>query len=222
MPPLRENPGSETGDTAGRQLSTAEFIAELGALIAELESARSGNQSLDVRIHYWFRMLSGQGEDMASLLIKEGVSWPTVQAALSEIIPPYSTSLDAALQGEEIVFALRSSKGSRWGAMQRTSSGEEHLAWAATEPLARRLAVLKCRQAEFKKSLEDDATISNRAAGDGSTTPYADRSGDDVAAAGNGKSAPTGIIRNKENPEHAPYDLPSQSDPVEKDWEILF
>jgi len=221
MPPLRDNPGSGTGDTAGRQLSTTEFISELGALIAELEQARGGNQSLDVRIRYGFR-LSDQGEDMASLLIKEGVSWPTVQAALNEIIPPYSTSLDAALRGEEIVFTLRSSKGGRWGAMQRTSSGGEQLAWAATEPLARRLAALKCREADLRKFLEDHADISGKGEGDGSTTPYGDRSGGDVSATGNGKSAPTGIIRQQENPERAQYDLPSQADQVEKDWEILF
>ena len=96
------------------------------------------------------------------LLIKEGVSWPTVQETLNEIVPPYSTSLDAALRGEEIVFAIRSAKGRRWGAMQRTASGGEELAWAATEPLARRLAALKSWRAELKISLDDDEKLSDR------------------------------------------------------------
>ena len=162
MPPSRDQPGSETDKSTTRQLSALEFVTELGALISELESAKDGSQSLDIRLHYGFRILGGHGEDMASLLIKEGVSWPTVQATLNEIVPPYSTSLDAALQGEEIVFAIRAAKGHRWGAMQRTASGGEELAWAATEPLARRLAALKSSHAELKNSLDDDANFSGQ------------------------------------------------------------
>ena len=160
MPPAREPPENGPEDSAFVPLSAQEFLTELSTLITEIEQAKTGDEALDLRLHYGFRILGGFGEDMASILIKEGVSWPTVQATLNEIVPPYSTSLDASLQGEEIVFSVRSAKGQRWGAMQRTSTGGEELAWAATEPLARRLAALKYHHAELKKTLEDDSVFS--------------------------------------------------------------
>ena len=200
MPPLHDQPGSGTDDTPVRQLSAPEFVAELGALISELESAESGSLSLDIRIHYGFRILGGLGEDMASLLIKEGVSWPTVQATLNEVVPPYSTSLDAALQGEEIVFAIRSAKGHRWGAMQRTTLGGEELAWAATEPLARRLAALKSWRAELINSLDDDENFSSQTINYRPETHRADTSGAEEPPVANEEGGPTGINSNKGDP----------------------
>jgi len=232
MPPLGDKPGNGTDDTSERQLSAPEYVAELGALISELEAAEGGSQSLDIRIHYGFRVLGGHGADVASLLIKEGVSWPTVQATLKEIVPAYSTSLDAALQGEEIVFALRSAKSRRWGAMQRTSSGGEELAWAATEPLARRLAALKSWRAELIKSLDDDENIAGRTTAYRPGSHQADNSGAEEPAAAK-KGGPAGVTidkanpnrdltRLRDNPERAQHDSQDRSDQEEKDWEILF
>lgn len=249
MPPSREMPENGADRAAVRQLSASEFVAELSALISELESAACGSQSLDVRIHYGFKIQGGFGEDMASLLIKEGVSWPIVQDTLNEIVPAYSTSLDAALQGEEIVFALRSEKAHRWGAMQRTRSGGEELAWAATEPLARRLATLKCWHAELKMSLEDDEILAASSPNGQATTTSREDTGVDESAITDEKEqsansdinrvAPShNVNRPGDNPEitksdilnrarpniseHTEHEESHQTDRVEKDWEILF
>lgn len=232
MPSLRDEPVSGTDHTGERHLSEAEYIDELGALICELESAKCGSKALDVRIHYGFRMSDDKGEDVASLLIREGVSWPTVQAALDEIVPPYSTSLDAALEGEEIVFSVRSSRDHRWGAMQRTASGGEELAWAATEPLARRLAALRSLRANLQKSLEDsreqpdDAATGAIEAG-GPTTPAPE----EPPAAGDATNAldelppaddETIAARHEDEPERVERENADSRDQKEKDWEILF
>jgi len=234
MAPLRDQSEDRTGYAAERPLSATEYVAELGALIAELESAEAGSQALDIRIHYGFRILGGLGEDVASLLIKEGVSWPTVQATLNETVPPYSTSLDAALQGEEIVFAIRSVRHGGWGAMQRTSTGGEELAWAATEPLARRLAALKSWRAGLQKSLEDSETSSEqvpagrrsdqRPAGSASEkTAIAAEKKSETAAAGNNRAEPNRESTHMEdNPVQAQEDVSERSEKKEKDWEILF
>ena len=225
MPPLRDQPGSGNGDTSSGKLSVPEFLAELSALISEIESARGGSQSLDVRIHHGFRILGGHGEDMASLMIREGISWPIVQETLDVIVPSYSTSLDAALQGEEIVFAIRSAKGHRWGAMQRTASGGEELAWAATEPLARRLASLKCWRAELQKSLDDDDTVSSQTKDYHAETDRSDLSKPEEPAAANQESGPTDATSDEEKPSRDVErlrDNPDQPDPEEEDWKILF
>lgn len=236
MPPLREQPGNGPVGTPEGQLSVTEFVAELGALISELESAKGGSQSLDIRIHHGFRISGGHGEDIASLMIREGISWPTVQATLNEIVPPYSTSLDAALQGEEIVFAIRSAKGHRWGAMQRTSSGGEALAWAATEPLARRLAALKYWHAELMKSLDDQEIDAGQTPTHRPETRKADILGADGPIAPNDEAGPRGresatgspkgdVTPLHDDPERTPPENPGQSDQpdqIEKDWKILF
>ncbi len=228
MSPMHDQPEHGTDGTPARQLSKTEFVAQLGALITELESAEGGSQSLDVRIHHGFRVLGGFGEDMASLLIKEGVSWPTVQATLNEIVPAYSTSLDAALQGEDIVFSIRSAKARRWGAMQRTASGGEELAWAATEPLARRLAALKSWRAELKKSLDDDETHANQISGQ---TPIYQAGPNQAARKEIDKTGAKHWTGNEQStPDHdvtrlhdAVKDAENEiSDQEEKDWKILF
>lgn len=133
----------ENGDSLG------DILASLDHLIAELEAAPSGSEALDARIHFGFRVMAERIQDHATLLISEGISWPTVKSVLEDIIPPFTTSLDASLDGERIVFVLRSAKRRRWGAMQRASCGEEALGWARTEPLARRLAFLKSWRADL-------------------------------------------------------------------------
>lgn len=229
MTPMHDLSKLDPAGLPARNLSAAEFVAELDALISELESVREGSQAIDVRIHHGFHVLGGFGEDMASILIKEGVSWPTVQATLDEIVPAYSTSLDAALQGEDIVFSIRSAKGRRWGAMQRTSSGGEALAWAATEPLARRLAALKARQADLKASLDETET---QMAQLDTPPPVDERTAPDLVAkeddqfngAGHDQTPfPEAADQERapaqEPPEEAAFD---NTDQQEQDWKILF
>lgn len=128
------------------------LLSDLAGLIAEIEGAAAGNEALDARIHFGFRVATRRSPDIAALLIEQGITWSTVEAVLDEQIPPFTTSLDAALEGEEITFVIRSTKRQCWGAMQKARCGEEVLAWAATEPLARRLAALVAWRVDVEKS----------------------------------------------------------------------
>lgn len=127
------------------------LCADFDALITELESAPVGNAALDARIHFGFRIATRRAPDIAALLIDQGITWPTVEAVLDEQIPPFTTSLDASLESEDITFAVRSGKRQLWGAMQKARCGEEVLAWAATEPLARRLAAIRAWRLDLEK-----------------------------------------------------------------------
>ncbi len=128
------------------------LLADLAVLIAEIEGATAGNTELDARIHVGFRVATRRSPDIAALLIETGITWPTVEAVMDEQVPPFSTSLDAALEGEDITFVIRSTKRRRWGAMQKARCGDEVLAWAATEPLARRLAAIQAWRVDLEKS----------------------------------------------------------------------
>lgn len=128
------------------------LLADLAVLIAEIEGATAGNAELDARIHFGFRVATRRSPDIAALLIETGITWPTVEAVLDEQIPPFSTSLDAALEGEDVTFVIRSTKRRRWAAMQKARCGDEVLAWAATEPLARRLAAIQAWRVDLEKS----------------------------------------------------------------------
>lgn len=131
---------------------------DLDGLIDELGAATEGSATLDLRIHLGFRVALRSAPDIAKLLIEQQVTWPTVEAVMEETVPPYSTALDAALDGEDICFTLRSARQRRWAAMQRTSTGTEILVWAATEPLARRLAALSAWRREMEDARAKDAT----------------------------------------------------------------
>lgn len=133
-------------------------LADVDALIAEIARAQTGSAELDARIHFIFRLAAKQTTDVAALLIDHGVTWPTVDAVLGETVPAFTSSLDAALEGEDIELVVRSAKTRRWGAMQKAQCGDEVLVWATTEPLARRLAAISAwkRDAEQRLLAETD------------------------------------------------------------------
>ena len=181
--PNREEAVLGSGDSSAGRIDPREIIAELDCLIGEIEAAAEGSRSLDARIHFGLRAIAGRGEDIAALLIGEGITWPTVDAAMGETIPPYTTSLDAALAGEDIRFVLRSARRARWGAMQ-IAAGAEIIGWAATEPLARRLVALKSWRAE----IAEDCAGHVSAAGP-PTTPNVPRREMPAPSAANGDDA---------------------------------
>lgn len=117
----------------------AEALAEL---VSKLEAASAADRRLDLQIEYCVGVAFQDREDIAKLLIDEGFAWGTVSEALDDHVPAYTSSLDAALPGENIVFTVRSERRGRWGAVHRSQDGRDHLKWAATECLARRLAAL--------------------------------------------------------------------------------
>ena len=121
----------------------------LDELIDALVAAGEGDRTLDMQIEYCLGVALGDRIDIAGVLIKEGISWETVSQTLDARVPEYTSSLDAAVKGENIEFAVKSVKRERWGAMHRSKHRQEFLAWAATEPLARRLAALKGRRADM-------------------------------------------------------------------------
>ena len=116
-------------------------------LLESLGSAKAGGRELDIVIHY---LLGAQAEDaggeagqMIELLVEEGYPWEVVSELLDAELPPYTTALDAALPGENILLALYSPRRGRWAAVHKTPSGQQVLVWAASECLARRRAALK-------------------------------------------------------------------------------
>ncbi len=116
-------------------------------LLESLGSAEAGGRELDIVIHY---LLGAQAEDaggeagqMIELLVEEGYPWEVVSELLDAELPPYTTALDAALPGENIILALHSPRRGRWAAVHKTPGGEQVLVWAASECLARRRAALK-------------------------------------------------------------------------------
>ena len=116
-------------------------------LLESLGGAEAGGRELDIVIHY---LLGSQAEDgggeasqMIELLVEEGYPWEVVSELLDAELPPYTTALDAALPGENIVLALHSPRRGRWAAVHKTPGGQQVLVWAASECLARRRAALK-------------------------------------------------------------------------------
>ena len=137
---------------------------------------------------------------MIELLVEEGYPWEVVSELLDAELPPYTTALDAALPGENIVLALHSPRRGRWAAVHKTPGGQQVLVWAASECLARRRAALKAI----------GANLSARAA----TAPA--RTAKPVPRAQGWSRIPEAAIpgtatQNTETPEE-----------VETEWKILF
>jgi hypothetical protein len=131
-------------------------------LIGALESAQEGSRTLDVQLAFRLGEARGKAEDfpatarlpakwhalgdfpaIAKIMLDEGFSWQSVCDVLDCEAPAYTTSLDAAIPGETIVFVIRSAKRNQWGAIHKSADGEEIFGWGATEVLARRTAALK-------------------------------------------------------------------------------
>lgn len=113
-------------------------------VVSDLETAIEGSQELDCMISYALELARGEFDQvMMELLVKEGFSWNVISEIWGGKVPPYTQSLDCGIAGENIAFAMRSDKRRQWAAVHKGPDGEEHLAWAKTEILARRLAALK-------------------------------------------------------------------------------
>lgn len=194
-----------------------EILASLDELIAEIKGAPEGNDALDARIHFGFRVTVGRSQDVASLLINEGIGWPTVKAALDDSIPPFTTSLDASLDGEEIIFVLRSVKRRRWGAMQRAKSGKEVLGWARTEPLARRLAALKSWRTDIEAEIRKTSTAAEKTNGGPESASVVPLTAEPVKP-----SAPNLETTNPDTDGSSTSETPESQDDEDKDWEVLF
>lgn len=118
-----------------------------GKLLKSLGGAEAGGRELDIVIHYLIGAQAndggGEAGQMIALLVEEGYPWDVVSELLDADLPPYTTALDAAVPGENIVLALYSPRRGRWAAVQEAADGAQALVWAASECLARRRAALK-------------------------------------------------------------------------------
>ncbi|GAB4233943.1 MAG: hypothetical protein Tsb0032_39600 [Kiloniellaceae bacterium] len=109
-------------------------------------------------ISYALKLARGEFDQvMMELLVNEGFSWNVISEIWEGKVAPYTQSLDSSIEGENIAFAMKSEKREQWAAVHKSSDGEEYVAWARTEILARRLAALKGILAEADKRVADDA-----------------------------------------------------------------
>mgnify|MGYP001278531893 CR=1 FL=1 len=173
-------------------------VRVLDRLMASLASAETGSRELDIIISFVLGATSGEAGRLVALLVEEGYPWDIVSELLDHDLPAYTSSLDAAIPGENIVLAIYSSRRRRWGAAHGTADGQHVLRWAATECLARRLAALS-------------ALIAT--------------AGQTAAAAPSDDSAPVEYGLADEPADSAP--LPSEpaaesTDEAEPEWKILF
>jgi hypothetical protein len=167
--------------------------------MASLASAETGSRELDIIISFVLGATSGEAGRLVALLVEEGYPWDIVSELLDHDLPAYTSSLDAAIPGENIVLSIYSSRRRRWGAAHGTADGQHVLRWAATECLARRLAALSALIA---------------AASDAETT---------VAATPGTDSPPVEYGLPDEPAESPPMPSePADDDEAEPEWKILF
>lgn len=113
-------------------------------VMSALETAPAGSQELDCMISYALELARGEFDQiMMELLVNEGFSWNVISEIWEGKVAPYTQSLDSGIEGENIAFAMRSERRDQWAAVHKSDNGEEFVAWARTEILARRLAGLK-------------------------------------------------------------------------------
>lgn len=193
-------------------------LSDVDALISEIENAPAGSEALDSRIHFGFRVAMERCPDIGELLFREGISWLTVKQAMDAQILPFTTTLDAALEGEEITFVVHAVRQGKWGAMQRTRHGEEVLVWAATEPMARRLAAIKAWRAQFARAAAEVKLRAETAEVD-QPEPAPPPPPDPATAAPAAETPPPAVATEREKPEMHAVTVAAEE---KKDWEVLF
>lgn len=115
----------------------------LEKVITALSEAPAGGEDLDIRISVALGDLQSGSAKLLRLFVEEGYDWTVISSLLDEQVPPYTTSLDAGVPGENVVGVLFSRKRGRWAAINRGQDGREAgPVWAASEALARRAAGL--------------------------------------------------------------------------------
>jgi len=113
------------------------------AAIAALESAEAGSRELDAMIAGALGYSVDESHKIVRLLVAEGYSWKVISEIVGNEVRSFTDSLDAALPGENVVLAMYSPRRGQWAALHRAADGQEILAWAGTEILARRAAALR-------------------------------------------------------------------------------
>jgi hypothetical protein len=139
--------------------------ARLTELIGLLEAAEGPDLKLDTMLAYAVADADVRSTTLREVVVEGGLGWETAGAVLDDRPSGFTRSLDAALPGENIVLAVYSAPRGRWAAVHRDTTGREHLAWGATEPLVRRAAALKGLMASDGAVAATDADSAARALG---------------------------------------------------------
>ncbi len=149
----------------------------LAKVISSLGEAPEGGEDIDIRISVALGELRSGSAKLLRLFVEEGYDWTVISSLLDEQVPPYTTSLDASVPGENIVGVLFSRKRGRWAAIHRGPEGrEEGPVWAATEALARRAAGLAGIMSQERMGRDQQAQpeLPDKPAGAGGTGPEAE------------------------------------------------
>ena len=123
-------------------------------LIRTIETAEEGGRRLDSVVSYLLGEGDADTETIIDLIVEEGYPLEVSSELLDADVPPFSTSLDAKLPGEKVVLVMYASRKDQWVAIHRSSDGNNSVAWARTECLARRAAALKGTWAQTKVLVE--------------------------------------------------------------------
>lgn len=138
-------PASSQG--MSRHIRQREFVENL---IRTIETAEEGGRRLDSVVSYLLGEGDADTDAIIDLIVEEGYPLEVSSEVLDADVPPFSTSLDAKLPGENVVLAMYASQKGQWMAIHRSSDGKDSVAWARTECLARRAAALKGKWAQTK------------------------------------------------------------------------
>lgn len=128
---------------SGFQATAAAQARICGEVAQALEQATSGTRQLDLLV----ACALGEADIGSDTVFHELLAAGAIPAHAGLLgissCAPFTTSLDAALPGEAIVLSVYAPGRRQWSAVHRDRNGEETVAHAANETLARRAAALK-------------------------------------------------------------------------------
>lgn len=180
----------------------------LDNLLQDLEQATEGSRKLDILISFVIGETPARHRPVIKILLEDETKTALICKLIGEDFPRYTEMLDAKLPDENVVLSMYSEARGKWAAAHKPANGEEFVAWAATEVLARRLAALKALQA---------ATAENR------KTEPPTRAPTTIDRSARIAEAPR-IVRPRPVPTRAepPAAPPVQADAATEDWDIRF
>lgn len=167
-------PSSSQG--MSRHLRQREFVENL---IRTIETAEEGGQRLDSVVAYLLGEGDADTDEIIDLIVQEGYPLEVSGELVDADVSPFSTSLDAKLPGENIVLTMFASRKNQWMAIHRSSDGNDSVAWARTECLARRAAALKGKWAQTKVLAEIARGVAGEDDPEGSDQEDPDGPGDE-------------------------------------------
>lgn len=179
----------------------------LDDLTNALQQAENGSRKLDILISFVIGETPARHRPVIKILLEDDSKTALICKLIGEDFPRYTESLDAKLPHENVVLAMYSEARGKWAAAHKPASGEEVVAWAATEVLARRLAVLKALQA----ATADGAT--ERSARAPAPVEHGDRTAETPRIV-----RPRAVPRRPERPVAPPV----QASATTEDWDIRF